>query len=55
MMRRETRGGELNLIRVLRHDLTEEHLPMVVFHPGRVIVIVVSSIAAVMAAIQIFN
>ena len=54
MMRRDRRGGELNLLRVLRHDLSDEPQPLTVYSHRRVVVIVLTAIAAVLTAMQIF-
>ena len=55
MMKREIRGGDLNLIRLLRHDLpSEEQLPTLMDLPRRVVVSVLTMLAALMTAIHFF-
>ena len=53
MTKRETRGGDLNLIRVLRHDLAGEQPPTVV-HPTWLVATALAALAATLAAIHIF-
>ena len=53
MTRRETKGGDLNLIRVLRHDLPREQLP--IHFPWRVVGIMLTGIAGVEMAIRILG
>jgi hypothetical protein len=52
MIRRKTRGGNLNLIRVLRHDMPREQPP--IEGPWRVTAIVLMAIVAAVVAIRIF-
>ena len=54
MMRCDKEGGELNLLRVLRHDLSDKPQPLVIYPARRVVVIVLAALAAVLTAIQIF-
>jgi hypothetical protein len=55
MMRRETRGGDLNLIRVLRHDLSDKPTQTIMYIPRRIVVMVLTAIAAVLTVIQMLS
>jgi len=54
MMRRQTNGGDLNLIRVLRHDLSEEPLPASIPLTWRVVALVLAAAAAILTAVRAF-
>jgi len=54
MMRRQTNGGDLNLIRVLRHDLSGEPLPTGMPLTWRVVAIILAAAAAVLTAVRAF-
>jgi hypothetical protein len=53
-MRRETRGGELDLIRVLRHDLPGEQEPTVI-QVWRLVVVVLAAVSSAVMALQFFR
>jgi hypothetical protein len=55
MARRENRGGDLDLLRVLRHDLPGGPQPAVIYPAGRYAVILLTALAAVVTMIQIFS
>jgi hypothetical protein len=55
MLRQENRGGDLDLLRVLRHDLIGGPQPAVIFPAGRFVVLLLTAMAAVVAMVQIFG
>jgi hypothetical protein len=55
MTRRENRGGDLDLLRVLRHDLSDGPQPTLIYPAGRYAVILLTALAAVVTMVQIFG
>jgi hypothetical protein len=55
MVRRENRGGDLDLLRVLRPDLPGGPQPAVIYPVRRFAVIMLTALAAVVAALQILG
>jgi len=53
MIRHDKRGGELDLLTVLRRDLSVTGQPEAVYPPRRVVVMVLTAVAAVLLGIQI--
>jgi hypothetical protein len=50
MVGRENRGGDLDLLRVLRHDLPDGPQPALIYQAGRFAVILLAALAAVVGA-----
>lgn len=53
MFRRDMKGGDLNLIRVLRHDLPGKQLQSDIHFPWQVVAIMLAAISVVETAILV--